>query len=80
MPVNRAEIAQAHFLENDRAAGTAAPVRIQCHAGLVQTHAGNRALESPFGPVRQFQCHIALGEATDEMLKVPRELVVTRRR
>ncbi len=77
--VNRAEITHAHFLENNRAAVTAAAVRIRARRcfGCSPTSV-DRALEPALGPVRQLERQFALGQAAHEIFKIPRQLVVAR--
>jgi len=69
VPINRAEIAHSHFLEEDRAAIATAPIRISRVAGLLQSNAGNGALETSLGLVREFQRQFALGSRRTKVSK-----------
>ena len=51
--VNRPQVAHPHFLENDRAAETAAAVRVHQAAGLLQADVRDRALETLLRLVRR---------------------------
>ena len=76
MPVNRAEVAQAQFLEDQAAAMTAAAVglhaarRSGCKADL-----GQRAFEAFLRFVAEFEGEFALGQAFDQALEVPCSLL-----
>ena len=76
--VNRAEIAHAHFLEQHRRAVAAAAVGFHEAGGRLQADAGERALETAFGAMRELEREFALGQAADEIFKILRELVVAR--
>ena len=74
--VNRAEITEAHFLKEHRAAMTAPAIGFHLADILLQAHAGQRALEAFLGLVRKLEGDVTLGQATDEIFKIPGQLVV----
>jgi len=67
-----------HFLEQHRAAVTAATISVQCLGVCCKPNAGHRAFESAFRAMRQLDREVALGQAPNKTLKILRELVVAR--
>ena len=61
VPVNRAEIAHTHFLEQDRRAVTAPAVGFNQRCGRLQTDAGQRALETALGAWASLSASSPLG-------------------
>ena len=76
MAIDRAEIAQAHFLENQAAAVTAAAIRSTAARAGLQRHFGQRAFEAFFGFMRQLEGEFAFGQTPHKSLEILRQLVV----
>ena len=70
------EIAQAHFLEQDGAAETAAAVGLPWPRVWLQADFGHRAFETFLGLVRELEGEFAFGQAAQEPLEILRQLVV----
>src|SRR5207247_7835622 len=74
--VNGAEIAEAHFFEDQTVAVTAAAIGLHGAGGGFKPHFSQRAFEAFFGLVGELQRQFAFGEAADEAFKVFGQLVV----
>ena len=67
--VNRAEIAHAHFLEQNRRAVTAATVRFNQAGGRLQSNAGQRALETALRLCASLSASSPLGRRRTKLSK-----------
>ena len=68
--VDRAEITQAHFLEDQAAAETAAAVGPHVAGGLFERHFGHGAFERFLRLVAQFQREVAFWYSPDPALEI----------
>ena len=78
--VNRPDVTQAHFLEDQAVAESAASVRTARVDARLQGHPGDGPFETLLRFVRQFQSQLALGQAFDQAAKIPLQPVIGRMR
>src|SRR5205085_2685602 len=76
MAIDRAEITQPHFFEDQAVTVTAAAIGVHGALAWLEAYFSERAFEAFFGFMREGERQLAFGQTADKSFKILREFIV----